>query len=77
MGMHRRRRLGRAVRRTAVVAGWGLAGLSVLLAIFVHRGLLGIAALVAAVAVGWMMLHPNRWRRLAEYGPEVTEESPD
>jgi rhodanese-related sulfurtransferase len=43
-------------------AGLIVAGNSLFLAIFVHRGLLGIAAIVAAVAVGVMTWDMLRWR---------------
>ncbi|HKB02199.1 MAG TPA: hypothetical protein VKD90_08270 [Gemmataceae bacterium] len=52
-------------RRAARWGWWSAAGLivaSILLAIFVHRGLLGISGLVFAVVVAWAMLRPSKWR---------------
>jgi hypothetical protein len=57
----RRRKRRRIVARAAKYAACGLVALSVVLAIFVHRGLLGIAGLVGAAVVGAIMLHPRKW----------------
>ena len=74
-GMHRRSRRRRKLVRWAIIAGWFLIGLSILLAIFVHKGLLGISGLVAAVAVAAVMLRPSKWREWND--PDLTEESLD
>jgi rhodanese-related sulfurtransferase len=56
-------------RRWIKRAGWAgliLSAVSVFLAIFVHRGLLGIGAIVAAVAVGVMTWDLLRWRAVRD-----------
>ena len=75
VGMHRQRRRRRLAVQWAWGVAWVLIGLSILLAIFVHKGLLGIAGLVGAAAVAVMMLDRRRWPRWEE--PDATEESPD
>jgi rhodanese-related sulfurtransferase len=61
----------RWVRRARWAAG-AVVVASVLLAIFIHRGWLGIAALVGAATVGVLT-----WQMLAWRWENVTEESPD
>ena len=68
----RRRRRRRLLIRAVHYAAWGLIALSVVLAIFVHKGLLGIAGLVGAAIVGAVMLHPRNWLWSAE--DELTAE---
>jgi hypothetical protein len=60
---HRTRKLRRLRIRVARYTAGGLILLSVLLAVFVHKGLLGIGALVSAVVVAAVMLHPRKWLR--------------
>ena len=61
IGSHRRARRRRRARRLMWWAAWTLIPASILLAIFVHKGLLGIAGLVAAAVVAYAMLHPRHW----------------
>jgi hypothetical protein len=75
VGMHRRRRRRRFLIRCAWAVAWTLIGLSILLAIFVHKGLLGITGLVGAVIVAAVMLDPRRYRRWED--PHAKGESPD
>jgi len=76
VGAHRRERRRRLLLRTATVAGGFLIALSIVLAIFVHKGLLGISGLVAAVAIAVAMLHPSKWRWWDDED-DFMEESPD
>jgi rhodanese-related sulfurtransferase len=41
----------------------GVLAASVLLAVFVHKGLLGIAGLLGAWLAGVVLLHPRKWRQ--------------
>ena len=82
VGMHRQAQRRRQIARWAWWGGGGLIALSILLAIFVHKGLLGIASLVGAAAVAYFLLHPRRWlwpddEGDEDYDDEVTEESAD
>jgi rhodanese-related sulfurtransferase len=60
-------RLGRNLALAAV-------GISILLAIFVNKGLIGIAGLVGAVVVAVMMFDQRRWRLAVD--DDVTRASP-
>jgi len=75
VGAHRRRRRRRFLIRCAWGVAWTLIGLSIVLAIFVHKGLLGITGLVGAAIVAAVMLDPRRYRRWED--PHAKEESPD
>jgi hypothetical protein len=75
IGTHRRRRRRRTLIRCAWGVAWTLIGLSILLAIFVHKGLLGITGLVGAVIVAVVMLDPRRYSGWND--PQAKEESPD
>jgi hypothetical protein len=75
VGMHRRRRRRRFLFRCAWGVAWTLIGLSIVLAIFVHKGLLGITGLVGAVIVAAVMLDPRRYSHWQD--PQAKEESPD
>ena len=81
VGMHRQAQRRRQIGRWCWWGGGGLIALSILLAIFVHKGLLGIAALVAAAATAYAMLHPRMWLRRqeddADDEDDFTEESAD
>ena len=77
VGAHRRERRRQFLFRSATAAGGFLIGVSILLAIFVHKGLLGISGLVAAVAIAVVMLHPSKWRRWDDDDDDLMEESPD
>jgi hypothetical protein len=75
VGMHRRRHRRRFLIRCAWGVAWTLIGLSIVLAIFVHKGLLGITGLVGAVIVATVMLDPRRYSHWED--PHAREESPD
>jgi hypothetical protein len=72
VGIHRRRQRRRQLIRWASWAAGALIVLSILLAIFVHEGLLGISGLVGAAVVAAFMLRPSQWRRLGD--DDLTEE---
>jgi len=72
VGIHRQRQRRRQLLRWGGWAAGGLTILSILLAIFVHKGLLGISGLVGAAVVAVFMLHPSKWRRLND--TDFTEE---
>ena len=74
VGTHRRIRRRRLAIRWAWGIAWTLIVLSVVLAIFVHEGLLGISGLVGAVIVAVVMLNPDRWRRRDDDDDDATEE---
>jgi hypothetical protein len=76
MGTHRREQRRRLMFRSAIIAGWFLIGLSIVLAIFVHKGLLGISGLVAAAFVAVFMLRPSKLRWWDD-DDDFMEESPD
>ena len=63
VGVHRLTRRRRFLIRCAWGVAWTLIGLSIVLAIFVHKGLLGITGLVGATIVAAVMLDPRRYRR--------------
>jgi hypothetical protein len=71
---HRRRKRRRLLVRLAKHAAWLLIALSVILSIFVHKGLLGIAGLVGAVVVAVVMVHQRQWLWLDDEDDDVTEE---
>jgi rhodanese-related sulfurtransferase len=58
------------IRRLGRNVALGTVGISVLLAIFVNKGLIGIAGLVGAVVVAVMMFDKRRWWIVAD--DEVT-----
>jgi chromate transport protein ChrA len=72
VGMHRKVRRRQQARRWARWVVIALVAASILLAVFVHKGLLGIAGLVGAVVVGYAMVWPNRWPLLSDDEDEVT-----
>jgi hypothetical protein len=86
VGMHRKTRWRRRLVRWAWWSAGGLVVASVLLAIFVHKGLLGISGIVFAVVTAYAMFRPSEWRRRFaddeeddedDYEDEVRERSAD
>jgi hypothetical protein len=75
--MHRQMRRRERAGRWALATAAGLVVVSVLLAIFVHRGLLGISGLVFAVVVAWAMLRPSKWRWPTEDDEDEEEDEGD